>query len=123
METKHQEMREALHCNRDIFNQSAAGIDAEIKRLKEQRHNLFMDYKARKKAIITQYESPTPESWAKRQRKEAFSIQRSIGGMFNEWKSNVIDPESVSVRFEQKEDCLEFNFTVGLVPFKNENEA
>ena len=123
METKHQEMRDALVCNRDIFNQSAAGIDAEIKRLKEQRHLLYVDYKARKKAIINKYEAPTPQSWAKRQRKEAFNIQRAIGGLFNQWKSHVIDPEAVSVRFEQKEDHLEFNFTVGLVPFKDENQG
>ena len=117
-------MREALVCNRDIFNQSAAGIDAEIKRLKEQRHLLYVDYKARKKAIINKYEAPTPESWSKRQRKEAFNIQRAIGGMFNQWKSHVIDPEAVSVHFEQKDERLEFNFTVGLKPFQpNENQG
>ena len=62
---KQQAFREALDVNRDIFNQSAAGIDAEIKRLKEQRHNLFMDYKTRKKAIIREFNQPTPESRAR----------------------------------------------------------
>ena len=115
---KQQAFREALDVNRDIFNQSAAGIDAEIKRLKEQRHNLFMDYQTRKKAIIREFNQPTPESWAKRQRADAFQLQRIFGGVFNNFKSSTVDAENVSVHFDITPDAIEFAIRVTLVPFK-----
>ena len=115
---KQQAFREALDVNRDIFNQSASGIDAEIKRLKEQRHNLFMDYKTRKKAIIREFNQPTPESWARRQRADAFQLQRIFGGVFNNFKSSTVDAENVSVHFELTPDAIEFAIRVPLVPFK-----
>ena len=119
---KQQAFREALDVNRDIFNQSAAGIDAEIKRLKEQRHNIFMDYKTRKKAIIREFNQPTPESWAKRQRADAFQLQRIFGGVFNNFKSSTVDAENVSVHFDITPDAIEFAIRVPLVPFKEETQ-
>ena len=117
---KQQAFREALDVNRDIYNQSAAGIDAEIKRLKEQRHNLFMDYQTRKKAIIREFNQPTPESWAKRQRADAFQLQRIFGGVFNNFKSSTVDADNVSVHFDLTLDAIEFAIRVPLVPFKEE---
>ena len=69
---KQQAFREALDVNRDIYNQSVAGIDADIERLKQQRKMIEQDYQTRKKAIIREFNQPTPESWAKRQRADAF---------------------------------------------------
>ena len=115
---KQQAFREALDVNRDIFNKSASGIDAEIKRLKEQRHNIFMDYKTRKKAIIREFNQPTHESWAKRQRADAFQLQRIFGGVFNNFKSSTVDAENVSVHFDITHDAIEFAISVPLVPFK-----
>lgn len=119
---KQQAFREALDVNRDIYNQSVAGIDAEIERLKEQHKMLEQDYEIRKKAIIREFNRPTPESWAKRQRADAFRLQRIFGGMFNNFKSSTVDVESVSVRFDLTQDAIEFAIRVPLVPFKEETD-
>lgn len=119
---KQQAFREALNVNHDIFNQSAEGIDAEIKRLKEQRHLLYMDYRKRKNAIVHEFNHTTPESWAKRQRAEAYQLQRIFGGMFNNFRSSTIDCENVSVHFDLTGDAIEFQIRVPLVPFKEDED-
>lgn len=113
---KQQAFREALDVNRDIYNQSVAGIDADIERLKEQRKMIEQDYKTRK------FNQPTPESWAKRQRADAFQLQRIFGGVFNNFKSSTVDAENVSVHFDLTPDAIEFAIRVPLVPFKEETQ-
>lgn len=119
---KQQAFREALDVNRDIYTQSRDGIDAEIDKLKQQKHLLFMDYRKRKSAIIKEFCQPTPESWAKRQRADAFQLQRIFGGVLNNFKSLTIDRENVSVHFDLTDETIEFAIRVPLIPFKENVE-
>ncbi len=98
METKHnQDFHDALAVSRDIFEKSVLGIDAEIKRLQEQRKLVEQDYKKRNEGIHEQYNSPTEHSIASRRRQQAFNIKRFIGGKLSEWQSPVIDAENAQV--------------------------
>ena len=119
---KQQAFREALDVNRDIYNQSVACIDSDIERLREQREMVEQDYKKRMKAIISQFNQPTQESWAKRQRADAFQLQRIFGGVFNNFKSSTVDADNVSVHFDITPDAIEFAIRVPLVPFKEETQ-
>lgn len=115
---KQQAFREALDVNRDIYNQSVAGIDADIERLKEQRKMIEQDYQTRKKAIIREFNQPTPESWAKRQRADAFQLQRIFGGIFNGFKTGTLDTENVQVSFDMQDDRKQVQFTI-TVPYRD----
>ncbi len=116
METKHnQDFHDALAVSRDIFEKSVLGIDAEIKRLQEQRKLVEQDYKKRNEGIHEQYNSPTEHSIASRRRQQAFNIKRFIGGKLSEWQSPVIDAENAQVQFEMKEDHIAMSV---IIPFK-----
>lgn len=119
---KQQAFREALDVNRDIYNQSVAGIDADIERLKEQRKMIEQDYKTRKKAIIREFNQPTPESIRKRRKAEAYRIQRFIGGNLLDWKSNVLNGETSRVTFELQEEQVVLTVTVPHKPYEFKSE-
>ena len=87
-----------------------------------QNKKAYHDYKTRKKAIIREFNQPTPESWAKRQRADAFQLQRIFGGVFNNFKSATVDAENVSVHFDLTPDAIEFAIRVPLVPFKEQTD-
>ena len=117
METKHnQDYHDALAVSRDIFEQSVNGIDAEIKRLQEQRKLVEQDYKKRNEGIHKQYNSPTEHSIASRRMRQAFNIKRCIGGKLLEWQSPVIDAENAQVQFEMKQDHIAMSV---IIPFKS----
>lgn len=119
---KQQAFREALDVNRDIYNQSVAGIDADIERLKEQRKMIEQDYKTRKKAIIREFNQPTPESIRKRRKAEAYRIQRFIGGNLLDWKSEVLNGETSRVTFELQEEQVVLTVTVPHKPYEFKSE-
>lgn len=119
---KQQAFREALDVNRDIYNQSVAGIDADIERLKEQRKMIEQDYKTRKKAIIREFNQPTPESIRKRRKAEAYRIQRFIGGNLLDWKSKVLNGETSRVTFELQEEQVVLTVTVPHKPYEFKSE-
>lgn len=119
---KQQAFREALDVNRDIYNQSVAGIDADIERLKEQRKMIKQDYKTRKKAIIREFNQPTPESIRKRRKAEAYRIQRFIGGNLLDWKSKVLNGETSRVTFELQEEQVVLTVTVPHKPYEFKSE-
>lgn len=118
METtnKQQELREALAVARDIYHQSLDGIDEEIKRLKQQRHQLYLDNKKRRVEIARQYCPTTDHSVANNRKKQAYNIKRFIGGKFSEWKTAWLDMENAGIGFEMKEDCIQFGITI---PYKD----
>ena len=119
---KQQAFREALDVNRDIYNQSVAGIDADIERLKEQRKMIKQDYKTRKKAIIREFNQPTPESIRKRRKAEAYRIQRFICGNLLDWKSKVLNGETSRVTFELQEEQVVLTVTVPHKPYEFKSE-
>ena len=118
MTTEQKEYHDALVCNRDIFEQSASGIDAEIKRLKEQRHLLYMDYKTRKAALHRKYNTPTEHSHISNRRKTVFNLQRKFGGIFNGFKTGTLDTENVRVSFDMQDDRKQVQFTI-TVPYRD----
>ncbi|MDY5075711.1 MAG: hypothetical protein SPE88_02875 [Paludibacteraceae bacterium] len=119
METnKQQEFREALASSRDIFEQSVLGIDAEIKRLQEQRKLVVQDYKKRNEGIHAQFNAPTEHSIACRRKTQAYNLKRSIGGILSQWKSPVIDAQSAQVQFEMKEDHIAMSITIPFKPYE-----
>ena len=118
METNNnqQELREALSVARDIYHQSLDCIDEEIKRLKQQRHQLYLDNRKRRIEITRQYQPTTDHSIAANRKKQAYNIKRYIGGKFSEWKTAWLDMEHAGIGFEMKEDCVQIGITI---PYKD----
>ncbi len=117
METKHtQDFHDALAVCKDIYEQSVSGLDAEIKRLQEQRKLVKEDYKKRRQAINQEFNQPTEHSVANRRLVEAHRMRRVVGGKLSEWKSPVIDGAMSKVFFEMKEDHIQMSIEI---PYKD----
>ena len=119
METQHnQDFHSALAVCKDIYEQSVSGLDAEIKRLQEQRKLVEEDYKKRRQAINQEFNKPTEKSVASRRRQQAFNIKRFIGGKLCEWESPVIDGTQAQVQFEMQEDQISMSVTIPYKPYE-----
>ena len=119
METQHiQDFHSALAVCKDIYEQSVSGLDAEIKRLQEQRRLVEEDYKKRRQAINQEFNKPTEHSVASRRLAEAHRMRRVLGGKLSEWNCPVLDGALSKVFFEMKEDRIQMSIEIPFKPYE-----
>ena len=119
METKHlQDFCNALVVSRNLFEQSVLEIDAEIKRLQEQRKLVEQDYNKRNECIYEMFKI-APKEPIVLGKKPEFNIKEFIGEKLSQWKSPVIDAMNARVRYEMKKDHIEMSI---FIPFKPKDE-